>query len=277
MFSKIKACIVALVFIWSLIGLHPATAPGIDDGFARGISYRYGGSGYSDFNFYFINNGFTTSNGHPMQIVLTASQELWAFQVGIHIYNSANVLLDNELWNISGSPTLQWQHQYQVSGIIDSYHTIKLSIYSSSGNWYVGWYLDATRYDSHQVSVSTFNNKLTPSLVVESADTVTGDWTGRFITGTFKRGSTSVNTQFYGGLWGRNHAGCVAYQTSEIYVGEDIQAPDNVGTTGSNLGLSLTGYLNRIGHTTGFNTLSDAIILSEYSDWAANPTTIKVS
>jgi hypothetical protein len=265
------------VFIGSLIGLHPTTAQGVDNGFARGISYRYSGSGYSDFNFYFTNNGFTSSNGRPMQIVLTASQQDLGFQVSIWIYNSTYVLLDNEVWDISTvPPTNLWQDQHQVSGIINSYHTIKLQIYSS-GNWYVGFYLDATRYDSYQVPASTFDKKMTPSLVIESLDNVTNDWNGKYITGIFRTGSTSLHTQYYGGRWGYDIAGCVAYQDSTVYVGETVGAPANVGTTGSNLGLSYTGYLNRIGHTAGFDTLDDFDVWYEYYTWAANPTAIKVS
>jgi hypothetical protein len=213
-----------------------------------------------------------------MSIVLTASCGGLAFQVAIRIYSMTYASVVDNLWNIAVNPPVPvWpDHEYPVSGIVGSYHTIRLQIYSDSGTWRVGWWVDSFRYYTYVVPASTFDRGMTPSVVIESFDDVTNDWTGRHITGILRTGTTSLHTEFYGGWWGHAHAGCTSSQTTNFYVGDDMMAPINVGTTGSYLGLAYTGYLNCIGDTTTCNTLSDAIIQDLHDTWASNPSRISV-
>ncbi|MEM2981354.1 MAG: hypothetical protein QW385_08355 [Thermoproteota archaeon] len=252
-------------------------AANIDNGFAIGASYLYTG-GLSDFNFYFYNNGFSTSNGYPEQIVLTASSTYSsykvAYQISIFIYSSTNTVLDIEVWNIS-PPSLISHNTSQISGLVNSWHTIELKIYSSGGVYYVGYYLDGIKYGSY-TSGSTFDTQMVPSIVIESVDTSSSDWNGRYVYGYLRNGNTQLSTYFYGGWWGYLHAGCIAQQSSTVYVGEDVQAPDIVGATG----WRLNGYHGAnqlaIGNMGSYFALTDSIALNSYNNFHSDPCTVPI-
>jgi hypothetical protein len=247
----------------------------MDNGFAIGAGYKYSGSGDSDFNFYFINNGFSSSNGNPEQIVLTATTGQESY-----IYSSSKVVLDDEAWFINTTtPYLLFHTQYGVSGIINSWHIIELKIFSSNGIFYTGYYLDGTCYDSWTTSgASTFDAEMVPSVVIESADTVSSDWNSKTVDGFLRTGSTNLNTQFYGGTWGADNAGFIALsQTSSIYVGQNVQSPNNVGTSGYILGYGIYANQLALGDTAPYFIITDPIISSEHSTFSANAWGVQVS
>jgi hypothetical protein len=248
----------------------------MDNGFAIGVYYQYT-SGTNDFNLNFFNNGFTTSNGNPEQIVLTASTaDQLSFQIGIFIYNSSYVYLDDEVWQINGNPNIIYHKIYKVDGIYDTLNVIKLAIFTSSGHNYVGYYLDGTQYDTYQIQFLTFDNEMSPSAVIESADTIANDWTGNYIQGFLRTGLTNLHTWFYGGIWGALNAGFSATQTSAVYVGQNVEAPTNVGTSGYNMGYGTGACMNCLGNVNSVFFITDPTIANEASIFAANSGLVRI-
>jgi len=276
--SLFAICLISIMLSISFLR-YVSYAANVDNGFAIGASYLYTG-GLSDFNFNFYNNGFSTSNNYPEQIVLTAtstySSYKVAYQIAIYIFSNTNTVLDDEAWNIGvNPPTILFHTSYQVSGLANSWHTTELKIYSSSGVYYVGYYLDGTQKDSY-ASGSTFDTQMVPSVVIESADTSSSDWNGHYVYGYLRNVNTQLSTLFYGGTWGYNHAGCIAQQTTTFYVGEDVQALDIIGTTGWRLdGYGGTNQL-AIGNVAGYFAITHSISLNSHNNFNSNPCTVRI-
>ncbi|GEM_PF-3260558 len=283
MFSSVGIALILTILIIPYTGVNQAAlAASIDNGFANGVYYRYSGSGTTDFNFYFYNNGFSSSNGNPEQIVLTATTSQGtggiAYQISIFIYSSTNVQLDDEAWDLSTGTCCLFHTDTAVSGIPNSWHTIELKDFLSGGQYYIGYYLDGTRHNSW-VAQSSFDSHMVPSIVLESADYSTSDWNSHTAQGYLETGSTGLNTYFYGGAWGASNAACSvsSYQSSGYYVGQGIQDPNNVGTTGH----ILTGYGTNnelaLGDTYTSLAINDQIEKDANSGFGYNPCNTAIS
>ncbi len=283
MFNKypcLKIVAICIIVAFVLAGLffdpHPAKAQvSADNGFAIGA---YTGQGsLSDLKYYFYNTGFSSSGSYPEQIVLSASLDGVMYQTAIYILNS-QVIMDNEWWDISGDPCqITKQTHTLTSAILNSWHTLELRFFTDGGTTYVGDYLDGVRYDSWVGYTGTFDSDVAPSIVIESLDTTYNDWTSARVYGNFQTWSTNLPSQFYGGCWGAINAGTtIGWQTSDVYVGENTQAPDNVAVTGYYLGWDTQGIV-AIGGISEVPVLTHSLASTEWSTYSGNVANTHIS
>jgi len=174
-----------------------------------------------------------------LQIVLTASAGGYAYQNSIYIYSSTSVYLAPEVWNIALNTLIFNPTSTAISGIIGTTNSLELKIFSSSGTYYVGFYLNGTlyqRYTSGSSGTATaFDDEMTPSIVFESADPYSTDFNGIWNYGFFYGNGNMLPMNLYLGWWGYCN-GITSIQTTTSYVGQNVEAFNNVAVSGYNNG-----------------------------------------
>jgi hypothetical protein len=224
------------------------------------LGYPAGGGGTS-FAVNVYNYGLPGDSNGESFAVHSATVDGFLAQVAIENGTDKNGYLYECLLSLStftsgfGTNGCAW---HQLSGLLGNvWHTIELEITTSQGGDAdnMNWILDGTIYDTYVWTTCTpcsftFDTEMAPQMAVESYDNSTTDLANMNVHGYFEYpAGTIVGSQyFYPAQWGAcppvvsqecpNGTGgsCPLTepndQTTNHYIGRDIEAPSNVGVTG---------------------------------------------